>query len=112
MNENSRYAVGVDVGTSYIRCVVASLDNEGKPRIVGCSQVENSGMKKGVISHLAGPNKALEKALSEVEGISGYNIKKACFTGSVFTLNKIKTGKGKFGIQIFKKKFIFFISKP
>ena len=80
MNENSRYAVGVDVGTSYIRCVVASLDNEAKPRIVGCSQVENSGMKKGVISHLAGPNKALDKALNEAENMSGQDIKRACFS--------------------------------
>ena len=50
MNENSRYVAGIDVGTTTVRCVVASLNSENKPTIVGVGVRENSGMKKGVVS--------------------------------------------------------------
>jgi cell division protein FtsA len=77
MEEISRYAVGVDIGTSTVRCVVASLDNSGNPMIVGFSETQNSGMSKGVINKLAGPASAIDSALGEVERMSGYEVNEA-----------------------------------
>ena len=80
MNENSRYISGIDVGTTTVRCVVASLNSENKPTIVGVGVHENSGMKKGVISHLEGPFEAIDSALADAERTSGFRIDRAALS--------------------------------
>ena len=40
----SPYFVGVDVGTSCVRCVVGSVDEQGIPEIIGTSEVQNTWM--------------------------------------------------------------------
>ena len=48
MQDNSRYAVGIDIGTTMVRCVVGHLDPAtGAPTIVGVGEVPNTGMRKG-----------------------------------------------------------------
>lgn len=75
MQENSRYAVGLDIGTSTVRCVVAHLDGEGgNPTIVGVGTSPNSGMRKGVVANLQGPASAIDTALGEAERMSGYQV--------------------------------------
>lgn len=75
MQENSRYAVGLDIGTSTIRCVVAHLDSEsGTPTVVGAGSAPNSGMRKGVVANLQGPASAIDTALGEAERMSGYQV--------------------------------------
>lgn len=80
MNENSRYIAGIDVGTTTVRCVVASLNSENKPTIVGVGVRENSGMKKGVVSHLEGPYEAIDSALADAERTSGFTIDRAALS--------------------------------
>lgn len=75
MQETSRYAVGIDVGTTTVRCVVGHIDTTtGTPTIVGVGQAPNSGMRKGVVVHLAGPAQAIDDALGEAERMSGYQV--------------------------------------
>lgn len=75
MQENSRYAVGIDIGTSTVRCVVAHLDSTtGSPTIVGVGQAPTKGMRKGVVAHLEGPAAAIDEALGEAERMSGYQV--------------------------------------
>lgn len=75
MQENSRYAVGIDIGTSSIRCVVGHLDGEsGTPTIVGVGTSPNSGMRKGSVANLQGPASAIDAALGEAERMSGYQV--------------------------------------
>lgn len=75
MQENSRYAVGLDIGTSTIRCVVAHLDGEsGTPTIVGAGSAPNTGMRKGIVANLQGPASAIDTALGEAERMSGYQV--------------------------------------
>ena len=75
MQENSRYAVGIDIGTTTIRCVVAHLDStNGTPTIVGVGQAANSGMRKGAVANLQGPAAAIDAALGEAERMSGYQV--------------------------------------
>lgn len=80
MNENSRYVAGVDIGTTAVRCVVASLNSDNRPTIVGVGVQENSGMRKGVVSHLSGPAEAIDKALGDAERTSGFQIDQAAFS--------------------------------
>lgn len=75
MQESPRYAVGLDIGTTKIRAVVAHIDSStGVPSIVGVGQADNSGMRKGVIVHLQGPAQAIDQALGEAERMSGYQV--------------------------------------
>src|SRR5690606_34575705 len=61
MQETSRYAVGIDIGTTTVRCVVGHIDPTTKiPTIVGVGSAQNSGMRKGVVAHLAGPGKTID----------------------------------------------------
>ena len=75
MQETSRYAVGVDIGTTTIRCVVGHIDpSTGAPTVVGVGSAPNSGMRKGVVANLAGPAQAIDVALGEAERMSGYQV--------------------------------------
>lgn len=78
MQENSRYAVGIDVGTTMIRAVVGHVDaTTGVPTIVGVGQAVNSGMRKGVVTNLNGPAHAIDAALGEAERMSGHEVNEA-----------------------------------
>lgn len=78
MQEHSRYAVGIDIGTTTVRCVVGHIDpTSGTPSIIGVGKSTNSGMRKGTIVNLAGPAKAIDEALGEAERMSGYEVNAA-----------------------------------
>lgn len=75
MQEGSVYAVGIDIGTTTVRTVVAHIDGStGVPTIVGVGQAPNSGMRKGVVVNLNGPAQAIDDALGEAERMSGYQV--------------------------------------
>ncbi|MFI5212585.1 MAG: cell division protein FtsA [Candidatus Saccharimonadales bacterium] len=78
MQETSRYAVGIDIGTTTVRCVVGHIDSTtGAPTIVGVGQAPNNGMRKGLVAHLTGPAQAIDDALGEAERMSGYQVDSA-----------------------------------
>lgn len=75
MQESSQYAVGLDIGTTKVRAVVAHIDGStGVPTIVGIGQAANTGMRKGVVVNLQGPGHAIDEALGEAERMSGYQV--------------------------------------
>ena len=75
MQESSSYAVGLDIGTTKVRAVVAHVDSStGVPTIVGIGQAANTGMRKGVVVNLQGPGHAIDEALGEAERMSGYQV--------------------------------------
>ena len=75
MQESSSYAVGLDIGTTKVRAVVAHVDSTtGVPTIVGIGQAANTGMRKGVVVNLQGPGHAIDEALGEAERMSGYQV--------------------------------------
>ena len=78
MQEQSRYAVGIDVGTKNVRCVIGYIDADGDaPKIVGVGTAPNSGMRKGTVTNLAGPAEAIDTALGAAERMSGHQVKTA-----------------------------------
>lgn len=75
MQETSRYAVGIDIGTTTVRCVVGYIDaTTGSPTIVGVGSAPNSGMRKGSVANLTGPAHAIDDALGEAERMSGHQV--------------------------------------
>ena len=91
MQEQSRYAVGIDVGTKNVRCVIGYIDADGDaPKIVGVGTAPNSGMRKGTVTNLAGPAEAIDMALGAAERMSGHQVKTAVLSvnGSHLTSTK------------------------
>lgn len=75
MHDTSRYAVGIDLGTTTVRCVVGHVDaTTGVPTIIGVAEVPNSGMRKGTVVNLSGPAQAIDTALGEAERMSGHQV--------------------------------------
>jgi cell division protein FtsA len=72
---SNKYAVGIDIGTTTVRCVVGHIDGTtGVPTIVGVGAAPNTGMRKGNVVNLAGPAQAIDDALGEAERMSGYQV--------------------------------------
>lgn len=78
-NQNQEQFVGLDIGTSTVRCVVGTFDPDGsnKPSIIGHGQAPNQGMRRGAVVHVDEVAEAIVKAVTEAERISGMNIKHA-----------------------------------
>ena len=65
---------GLDIGTSAIRFVVGVLDTEHGPnrlRIIGHSEVESVGMRKGAIVHIEDVADSIAEARRRVEEVTG-----------------------------------------
>jgi cell division protein FtsA len=79
MNKNQEYFVGLDIGTSSVRCVVGMFDPNGSnmPSIIGHGQAANQGMRRGAVVHIEDVADAIVKAVTETERISGKPIKHA-----------------------------------
>ncbi|HEX8762235.1 MAG TPA: cell division protein FtsA [Candidatus Saccharimonadales bacterium] len=68
--------VGLDVGTSTVRCVIGTVDpnNQGKLSIVGHGSAPNLGMRRGIVAHIDDVAEAIIQALTEAERVSGMRI--------------------------------------
>jgi cell division protein FtsA len=68
--------VGLDVGTSAVRCVVGMVDpnGQGKLSIVGHGRARNVGMRRGIVVHVEDAAEAIVQALTEAERVSGMRI--------------------------------------
>jgi cell division protein FtsA len=71
--------IGLDIGTSAVRCVVGTFDPNGSnmPSIVGHGQAINQGMRRGAVVHVDEVADAIVHAVTEAERISGMSIKQA-----------------------------------
>lgn len=71
--------VGLDIGTSRVRCVIGVYDNDGSnlPSIIGHGEAINQGMRRGMVVHVDDVAEAINKAVTEAERISGIPIRKA-----------------------------------
>lgn len=77
MDEVSKYAVGLDVGTENVRAVVATVGKDGEISVVGYNEAPNAGMRKGVVANLTGPAESIDRMLGEVERMSGFEVNSA-----------------------------------
>lgn len=73
------YFVGLDVGTSCVKCVIGTHNGEesSAPSIIGHGSAPNFGMRRGVVIHPEDTTGAITAAISEAERLSGVSIKSA-----------------------------------
>ena len=65
----------VDIGTDTIKAVVTEL-YKGKLNLLAASSIKSRGIKKGLITDVNEASICLKKAISEVENMLGFRIKK------------------------------------
>ncbi len=71
--------VGIDIGTSTVRCVIGMFDSPEAtaPSLIGYGSAINRGMRKGVVSHIDDVAQAVAAAMNEAERLSGMRIQSA-----------------------------------
>jgi cell division protein FtsA len=77
MRENAATPyVGLDIGTSTVRCVVGTRDvaDPNVISVIGHGSALNQGMRKGVVMHIEDCAEAIIQAITEAERISGQQI--------------------------------------
>ncbi len=74
-----QHFVGLDIGTSTVRCVVGMFDqgSGGKPSLIGHGSAKNTGMRKGAVVHVDDVAEAIVKAITEAERMSGQRVSNA-----------------------------------
>lgn len=70
--------VGLDVGTSKIRTMVASFKEvQKKPKVIGVGEALSSGMRKGVVIDIEEVTESIKKSIEQAELNSGIPIQHA-----------------------------------
>lgn len=73
------YYVGLDIGTSQVRCVIGTRGSQDLTAIsvIGHGSSPNQGMRKGVVMHIEDVAEAIVQAVTEAERISGVRVERA-----------------------------------
>jgi len=80
MNDHSLpHFVGLDIGTSNVRCVIGIADQNDptRPSIIGYGHATNKGMRKGNVVYVDDVAEAVVEAITEAERLSGIRIHNA-----------------------------------
>lgn len=67
-------AIGLDIGTSKIRCVVGEPAEDGKMNIVGIGEAESRGLRRGIVTGAEAVSESIRRAAGEAERVSGLEI--------------------------------------
>ncbi|MBM3558890.1 MAG: cell division protein FtsA, partial [Alphaproteobacteria bacterium] len=68
--------VGVlDVGSSKICCLIARLDSEGAPRVIGAGHQVSAGVRAGVIVDMESAEQAIRNAVHTAEAMAGETLR-------------------------------------
>lgn len=75
---NNRYFVGLDIGTTHVRCVIGQLnENDVAPTVIGTGVVPNLGVRKGAVVNIADTVNAIDASIEAAERMSGYEVNAA-----------------------------------
>lgn len=78
MRESSpSHFIGLDIGTSTVRCVIGILEEGNKLAVIGQGSAPNLGMRKGAVVHVEEVTEAVVQAVTEAERLSGVHVQQA-----------------------------------
>lgn len=78
--ENGSIIVGVDVGSSNVRAVVAQhFRDENQLRVIGVGSAPSFGIRRGAIIDIDDVTKAINDSVQQAEHMAGINVKEAIF---------------------------------
>lgn len=71
---HSEIAVGLDIGTSKVRCVIGEHAEDGVMSIIGFGQSISRGLRRGVVTTTDTVVESIKKAVEEAERVSGVEV--------------------------------------
>lgn len=75
--KNAIHAIGLDVGTSRVRCVIGESGENGQLKVLGVGHAESRGLRRGIVTGAESVAEGIRKAVGEAERISGLDVKAA-----------------------------------
>ena len=66
---NEIIAVGLDVGTSKVRCVIGEVAEDGRMNVLGSGESESKGLRRGVVTSAEAVSESIKKAVGEAEPV-------------------------------------------
>jgi cell division protein FtsA len=67
-------AIGLDIGTTRVRCVVGERAGDGGMNIVGIGEAESKGLRRGVVISTEQVADSIRRAVGEAERVSGREV--------------------------------------
>ena len=67
--------VGLDIGTSYVKAIVGSINEDDEINFLGVGRSKSLGMKRGVVIDISSTVQSIEKSIKEAELVSSEKIK-------------------------------------
>ncbi|MEX2351733.1 MAG: cell division protein FtsA [Balneolaceae bacterium] len=74
MSENERIVVGLDIGTTKVCAVVASIDEREQIHILGVGKAPSDGLNRGVVVNIDKTVNAIRTAIEQAELASGIEV--------------------------------------
>lgn len=74
---NDIHAIGLDIGTSKVRCVIGEPGDGGAMNIVGYGEAESRGLRRGVVTATEAVSESVRRAVEEAERVSGLEVESA-----------------------------------
>lgn len=74
---NEISAVGLDIGTSKVRCVIGEPAVGGKMNIVGVGEADSKGLRRGVVISADSVAESIRQAVGDAERVSGVEVESA-----------------------------------
>lgn len=73
-NENERIVVGLDIGTTKVCAVVASINSQNRIHILGVGKAPSEGLNRGVVVNIDKTVNAIKTAIKQAELASGIEV--------------------------------------
>jgi cell division protein FtsA len=72
-----RIIAGIDIGSSKVATVIASVDEEDKVKIIGAASIPSQGIRKGQIVNIEEAADSVVESVESAERMAGYNLTRA-----------------------------------
>ncbi|HMO81710.1 MAG TPA: cell division protein FtsA [Pyrinomonadaceae bacterium] len=72
--KNEIHAIGLDIGTSRVRCVIGEAADDGRMNIVGFGRGDSKGLRRGIVTGAEAVAESVKKAVGEAERVSGLEV--------------------------------------
>jgi len=70
-------AVGLDIGTSKVRCVVGEPAADGRMDIIGVGEADSKGLRRGIVTATEMVAESIRRAVGEAERVAGVEVDSA-----------------------------------
>ncbi|UCE04414.1 MAG: cell division protein FtsA [bacterium] len=65
---------GLDIGTTKIGVIIAEVEDDSQPKVIGVSTAPSEGLRKGIVVNLEKTVRSIESALKQAEQMAGIKV--------------------------------------